>query len=77
MNNQDLREEQEAVWVLSSEKSALREVDYDTVSMGEYFAVLLKTGSYTVMKKTDNFDDEVEEVSETFQNVVQFLQENA
>lgn len=74
MINKDLREEQAAVWILSEDKSDLQEVDYDTISLGRYFAVLLQTGSYTIMKKTENFDDEVIKISENFQNSLQFLQ---
>lgn len=74
MNNQDLIEEVNVGWVLSEDSNSLVKKDYDVIPINQSFAVQLKTGDYTVLKKTDKFDDEVLKNSESYKNTLKFLQ---
>lgn len=73
MNNQELIEEVKVGWILSEDSKTLVKTDYDIIPVNQHFAVQLKTGNYTVFKKTDRFDDEVIKQSESYQNTLQFL----
>ena len=73
MNNQELIEEIDKAWVLSEDNNHLIKQDYDVISTDQYFAVKLKTGRYTILKKTENFDDEVLEKSESYDNTLRIL----
>ncbi len=75
MNNQELIEEIDKAWVLSEDNNHLIKQDYDVISTDQYFAVKLKTGRYTILKKTETFDDEVLEKSESLDNTLQLLRE--
>lgn len=77
MINEDLQEEQDSGWVLSEDKNGLVKVDYDTIPLGKLFAILVKTGKYTIMEKTANFDDAVHRISEDYPNTLAFLQRNS
>ena len=77
MNNRELIEELEAGWVLSEDRTALVKVNYDTIPVDKIFAVLLKTGKYTIMQKAETFDDEVLKRTETLSDTVQFLNERS
>lgn len=77
MINKDLQEEQDSGWVLSEDRKALVKVDYDTIPLGKLFAILVKTGKYSIMEKTKNFDDEVHRISEDYKSTIEFLQRNS
>lgn len=77
MNNTALREELAYGLVLSQGHSSLEAINYDIIPAGKIFAVKLKTGSYTILQKTDKFDDEVLKATETHENTIAFLKQNA
>ena len=77
MINRDLLEELEKVWVLSESEDALKEVNYDTIKVDHFFAVRLKTGSYTIMKRAETFDDEVLKRTESHDQTIAFLKQKS
>ena len=74
MNNQELIEEVNNAWILSDDGSRLIKKDYDIIPTEQAFAVKLKTGTYTILRKSEKFDDEVLEKSENYENTLQMLQ---
>lgn len=75
MINKDLLEELKSGWVLTEDKNSLKEVNYDTIARDQLFAVKLKTGSYTIMRKSDTFDDEVLKSISNFENTLSMLRQ--
>ena len=74
MNNQELIEEVDKGWVLSEDARGLVKQDYNAIPTHVHYAVKLKTGTYTILRKTEKFDDTVLEKSESYENALQFLQ---
>lgn len=77
MQNRELIEELKSGWILSEDRTKLVEVNYDTIPVGQIFAVLLRTGNYTIMQRAETFDDEVLRSTETFENTIKFLKQNS
>lgn len=77
MNNTALLEKLDCGWVLSQDQSGLVKIVYDTIPVNRIFAVKLKTGNYTILQKTEKFDDALLKVSENYESTISFLKQNA
>lgn len=73
MNNTALLEELAYGLTLGPDQASLHKINYDTIPVNKIFAVKLKTGSYSILRKTAQFDDEVLEATESYENTIAFL----
>lgn len=73
MNNTALLEELAYGMVLGPDQESLHQINYDTIPVNKIFAVKLQTGSYSILRKTAQFDDEVLKPTESYENTIAFL----
>ncbi len=73
MNNTALLEELTHGLMLGPDQENLQKINYDTIPVNKIFAVRLKTGSYSILRKTAQFDDEVLKATESYENTIAFL----
>lgn len=73
MNNTALLEELAYGLMLGSDQESLHKINYDTIPVGQVFAVKLKTGSYSILRKTAQFDDEVLKATGSYEDTLAFL----